>query len=296
MLIWLGPLLVVREMVVFYRTFRVSDVNVAVEVLGYAVLVAGWLTLPGRMSRRGGAAAIAVVSLLAYAHGLPSSMSRGWGQAYEVVLHGYFGVAAQLIAIIGMLAAWLLVRERPSLTWTLLPAGVLVHVAFLGRGVYFFDTLLPGVQLADWQSSMTLRLALGWVVLIAVPAWAARLLTPRIAQAAAARRIERMAREAALIEQRAQPREASTAFGATAAAAGGPSQTTNTFAILALIFGILGGYLAVVFGHIAKSQIRKTGQRGSGMATAGLVLGYIWVAVTVAFVVYVMVVVAQVSG
>ena len=37
------------------------------------------------------------------------------------------------------------------------------------------------------------------------------------------------------------------------------SEHTNTLAILALIFGVLGGYLAIVFGHIALSQIKRTG-------------------------------------
>jgi hypothetical protein len=37
----------------------------------------------------------------------------------------------------------------------------------------------------------------------------------------------------------------------------------------------VGSILAVVFGHIALSQIHQRGQRGRGMAIAGLVLGYI---------------------
>lgn len=57
----------------------------------------------------------------------------------------------------------------------------------------------------------------------------------------------------------------------------------NTLAVLALVFGILGGYLAIVFGHIAKRQIKRTSERGSGLATAGLVLGYAWLGATVAF-------------
>jgi uncharacterized membrane protein len=46
-----------------------------------------------------------------------------------------------------------------------------------------------------------------------------------------------------------------------------------------MILGILGGtFLAIIFGHVAKAQIRRTGERGSGMATAGLALGYLWTA------------------
>lgn len=55
---------------------------------------------------------------------------------------------------------------------------------------------------------------------------------------------------------------------------------TNGLAIAALVLGIVwvywvGSILAVVFGHIALSQINQRGQGGRGMAIAGLVLGYI---------------------
>ena len=56
------------------------------------------------------------------------------------------------------------------------------------------------------------------------------------------------------------------------------AQSTNVFAVLALVFGILGGLLGIVFGHIALSQIRRTGEGGRGIAIAGLVLGYIYLA------------------
>jgi Domain of unknown function (DUF4190) len=51
---------------------------------------------------------------------------------------------------------------------------------------------------------------------------------------------------------------------------------TNVMAILALIFGILGGtLLPIIFGHVALAQIARTGERGHGMAVAGAVLGYL---------------------
>ncbi len=60
------------------------------------------------------------------------------------------------------------------------------------------------------------------------------------------------------------------------------SPGTNGFAIASMVLGILwvwwiGSVLALVFGYVAKSQIRQTGQSGSGMATAGIVLGWIGV-------------------
>ena len=56
---------------------------------------------------------------------------------------------------------------------------------------------------------------------------------------------------------------------------------TNGMAIAALACGIGGFFVfpasiaAVVLGHIARREIRQTGEAGSGMATVGLVLGYI---------------------
>src|SRR5262249_29300948 len=63
-------------------------------------------------------------------------------------------------------------------------------------------------------------------------------------------------------------------------------QKTNGLAIASMVLGIvwvywIGSILAVVFGHVALSQIKKSGdaQRGRGMAIAGLVLGYVGVAI-----------------
>ncbi|MET9329435.1 DUF4190 domain-containing protein [Tsukamurella sp. NPDC003166] len=64
------------------------------------------------------------------------------------------------------------------------------------------------------------------------------------------------------------------------------STSTNTMAILALCFGVMGGILGIVFGHIALSQIKRTGEQGRGMAIAGLVLGYIALAATIAWFIF----------
>lgn len=57
---------------------------------------------------------------------------------------------------------------------------------------------------------------------------------------------------------------------------------TNGLAIASLVLGVIGWIvilvgplLAIIFGHIARSQIKHTGQKGSGLALAGLILGYI---------------------
>jgi len=63
-----------------------------------------------------------------------------------------------------------------------------------------------------------------------------------------------------------------------------PTTEWNGLAAAALAVGVAGGGLtAVALGHIARRQIRSSGQRGAGLAAAGLVLGYI-VTVVVALV------------
>ena len=57
-----------------------------------------------------------------------------------------------------------------------------------------------------------------------------------------------------------------------------PVTSTNTMAILALVFAFVFSPAAIVLGHIAKKQIRQTGEQGEGLATAGLWLGYIFTA------------------
>jgi uncharacterized protein DUF1707/uncharacterized protein DUF4190 len=60
---------------------------------------------------------------------------------------------------------------------------------------------------------------------------------------------------------------------------------TNGLALGAMLCGIaeiftlgLAAIPAVILGHLARGQIRQTGERGDGMAVAGLVLGYLAIA------------------
>jgi hypothetical protein len=56
---------------------------------------------------------------------------------------------------------------------------------------------------------------------------------------------------------------------------------TNTMAVLALVFAFVFAPLGIIFGHMAKRQIKHTGQGGGGLATAGLVIGYAALAIGV---------------
>ncbi|MCJ0906619.1 DUF4190 domain-containing protein [Rhodococcus sp. ARC_M6] len=57
----------------------------------------------------------------------------------------------------------------------------------------------------------------------------------------------------------------------------------NTLAILAMVFAFLFAPLGIVFGHIARSQIKRTGEQGDGLALAGLILGYIFTGLGILF-------------
>ena len=53
-----------------------------------------------------------------------------------------------------------------------------------------------------------------------------------------------------------------------------PPQSTNGTAIAALVFAILLAPMGIVLGYIARSQIKRTGEAGGGMATAALIIGW----------------------
>ena len=66
-----------------------------------------------------------------------------------------------------------------------------------------------------------------------------------------------------------------------------PVARTNGLAIASLacglaqfVFGPLATIPAIVFGHVARHQIKRTGEQGAGLALAGLILG--WAAVILA--------------
>src|SRR5215475_306012 len=60
-----------------------------------------------------------------------------------------------------------------------------------------------------------------------------------------------------------------------------PVAATNTMAILSLVMSFVFSPLGIVFGHIARKQMRQTGEQGHGLATAGLIIGYIFTALMV---------------
>ncbi|WP_020106800.1 DUF4190 domain-containing protein [Nocardia sp. 348MFTsu5.1] len=58
---------------------------------------------------------------------------------------------------------------------------------------------------------------------------------------------------------------------------------TNTLSVVALILSVIGVtfIIGIVCGHVARSQIRRTGEQGDAFAIAALWVGYLYLAATV---------------
>lgn len=57
------------------------------------------------------------------------------------------------------------------------------------------------------------------------------------------------------------------------------SQRTNTTAVVALVVALaVCGPVGLYLGYAARNEIARTGEQGSGFATAAIILGWLWVA------------------
>lgn len=78
----------------------------------------------------------------------------------------------------------------------------------------------------------------------------------------------------------------------------------NTLAVVSLVAGIasyvfvpvIGALVAIITGHMARGQIRQTGEQGGGFALAGLILGYVHFAIVALVVGLILLVVLGVFG
>jgi hypothetical protein len=189
------------------------------------------------------------------------------------VFSGLFGwrtgaaVVATLASAAGA-AGWFALRQRPARSYIALPVALLASIAALS----------PNIQFA-------------WVICAIVPAiiaWVGWL----ISRVKTGGRLVDVATGNASTYPESAPYNPSVArsLGGSATShlyqAAVSGQRTNIPALLSLIFGLLGfGIVPIVLGHIARSQIRRTGETGGGMALAGLILGYIVVGLGIAYIV-----------
>ena len=93
----------------------------------------------------------------------------------------------------------------------------------------------------------------------------------------------------------AQPQQ--QPYGGGAVYQGAPVAPTNTLAIVALVLAFVVPLGAIICGHIALGQIKRTGENGHGLALAGTVLGYVFTGLGILFaIIYIIVIVAVVGS
>jgi hypothetical protein len=68
-----------------------------------------------------------------------------------------------------------------------------------------------------------------------------------------------------------------------------PARGTNVMAIMAIVFAFVFSPLGIVFGIIARKQIARTGEEGDGLALAGLIVGAVFTAIMVLYIVFMIV-------
>lgn len=101
-----------------------------------------------------------------------------------------------------------------------------------------------------------------------------------------------------------QPAPAYGAAGSAPAYGQPTGQKTNTLAIVSLVASIaglvilwgIGSIAGVICGHISLGQIKKTGEQGRGMAVAGLIVGYVGIALAIIGVIIVIAIFASLAA
>jgi peptidyl-prolyl cis-trans isomerase B (cyclophilin B) len=79
-----------------------------------------------------------------------------------------------------------------------------------------------------------------------------------------------------------------------------PVPQTERYNVLAIVGFVLAFFIsigAVICGHIALAQIKRTGEKGHGLALAAVILGYLGILVGIIFVIlYVVIIASAVSS
>jgi len=65
------------------------------------------------------------------------------------------------------------------------------------------------------------------------------------------------------------------------------NRSTNGFAIASLVCAFFCSPLGIIFGFVARSQIRRTGEQGDGLALAGIITGIVFTIFGIIWAIYV---------
>lgn len=70
----------------------------------------------------------------------------------------------------------------------------------------------------------------------------------------------------------------------------------NVLSLVSFIGSFFISLVGIICGHIALSQIKKTGERGRGFAIAGLIIGYAAIVLTIIFIIIAIVAAASMTS
>ena len=269
-------------------------------VLAVAVFVVGAIRLPIQGS---GPAALAlglaglllmtVFPVILGLHGTLSGASASSPLAMVADLLSGVHPALWAVGVLALYASWLMATRRSAVAYATVPVlgvGVLLlHWVLSLMGLFSpwgiaYNLARPALQFDQTWGSGLDPLSLSpfywtgseYFVLSRVVEVVGVLLCLRLATVFEKRAA--MAREAAAAQSALRPQATVGSVAVSGSPVGGVAHT-NTLAILSLIFAFVFPLIGVILGHVARSQIRRTGEQGVGLTFAALVIGYIAIGV-----------------
>ncbi len=65
-----------------------------------------------------------------------------------------------------------------------------------------------------------------------------------------------------------------------------PSEKWNVLSIVGFVLSVIGiNVVAIVLGFVGLNQVKKTGERGRGLALAAVIVGFVWLVLTIVIVI-----------
>jgi hypothetical protein len=228
-----------------------SRIDLALILLcGVGVFAGATALLPAAAGRR--VAAIAMVAATAVA----------WWLVAVYVGRNPVRQFVPLLASGVFLAAWLVLRARKASSYALVPLAIATtELFYFVAGCLSFLPAVVSVVLID----------LAPMLVAAIFGAAAARWMATVPQPGSPTGTNHPLPDAGRPPGTGYPAQVSTAV------AGPPRQ--NTLAVVAFVMAFFCWLPALVCGHVALAQIRRTGERGRGLALAAVVMSYAWAGV-----------------
>jgi Domain of unknown function (DUF4190) len=270
------------------RQFGIGDTlgvaPLVVGIVGIALIVFGYVRTPAvAVNRRRAFVWLTAALIIAILYDLINNDVRQYGIAIPYLVL----VSLPPLAYAAGVCGWLTLRGRPSRSYAMIAILLLlIPFAFVVQSIPWTAVLLVSRWILYAGLPLIAVILAGLISSGETAAGKSRSLEDARAQSgieAQARAIQNWQAAYALANP-GQPIPAPPlALGDSTYSA---ANRTNTMAILALVLGFFVSIFGIIFGHVALSQIRRTGEGGRALAIAGLVLGYVGVGLAVVLIIF----------